>query len=166
MNDEEIWVEIPGFPGYLVSNHGRFWSSRRDRELKLHTNQYGDLSVALQRDGKQNRMMAKRIVAAVFVEGWDEDNGNDTPMLLDGNSTNLHYANIVWRPRWLAATYARQIHRPRPWYNAGPICDRFGNEYRTALEAAKALGALPSDVVMSAYNGTRVPPGGDVFKFI
>lgn len=160
----EEWADIPDFPGYIVSSHGRFMNDLYKRELKLSQNQYGDLSVGLSLNRQQHRLMAKRIVASVFVEGWSER--DSTPMLLDGDAYNLDATNIVWRPRWFATTYIRQIRNPKPWYNSGPIIDRFGNEYRTCLEAAKVLGALPRDVVMSALNGTRVPPGGEVFVYI
>jgi hypothetical protein len=86
---EEVWVEIPGKPGYVVSNLGQVMSPF-GRILKPQKNgKYGYVGVCL---GKGPRYYLHRLVAAAFIgdgEGLDVDHINgDTS---DNRLSNLRY---------------------------------------------------------------------------
>ena len=160
----EEWAVIDRFPRYMVSNRGNFVNAETGRTMALSPNQFGDLTVGLMLDGRQYRRSAKVLVARAFVLG--EDEVFNTPMLLDGDKTNIDADNIVWRPRWLAWEYSRQFHDQPIWYQHGPIVDRAGNTYKTIIECALINGELCRQIAQSIRDGTRVFPGGEVFAFV
>src|SRR6476620_5649106 len=98
---------VEGFEDYRVSNYGRVFNDYSGREMVLSPTMYGDLSVGMYRHGQQFRRSVKGLVARAFVPG--EDDVFDTPILLDGDRHNLKSTNILWRPRWFALKYIRQI---------------------------------------------------------
>jgi len=167
MKEQELWVVIPNFPNYSVSSFGRVINNRHQKEMFLSPTQYGDLTVGMVKNRKQYRRSVKVLVARAFVEG--ENDVDDTPMLLDGNRSNLHHSNIVWRPRWLAWKYIRQFNDPKPYWDRGPIEDRAGNRYESIIIASMTIGSLAKDIMWSTVpveGYTRVRPGGETFRFV
>ncbi len=159
----ENWEIVPNFPQYEVSDRARFRNRETGRIMILTPNQFGDLTVGFTLEGKQYRRSAKVVVARAFCLGEDEK--FNTAMLLDGDKNNILPYNIVWRPRWLAWEYHRQFTNQPIWYFHGPIVDRAGNEYGSIFEAAIMIGSLCSHIRQSIHNGTKVFPGGEIFRF-
>lgn len=164
MEEEEIWVVVPSFGRYAVSSFGRVRNTDSGRMMILSPTQFGELTVGMTKGRREYRRSVKVLVARAFVEG--ENEVDNTPILLDGDRTNLHHSNILWRPRWLAWKYTRQFENPPIWYQHGPIEDRFGNRYATIIQAATTLGSLASDVMYSIRTGRKVFPGGETFTFV
>ena len=106
MNEEEIWEDIPDFPGYQVSNLGNvrsWWLMRqhklgnKPRLLKLQiqnkSDNYAVAYIGLWRDGKQPRRLVHRLVLEAFVgpcpKGCEACHN-------DGDSLNNGLENLRW----------------------------------------------------------------------
>lgn len=164
LRQSEISSPIYDFENYEVTNHGRVFNIKTGREMVLSPTMNGDLTVGLVRDGHQYRYAVKGLVAREFVSG--ETVMFNTPILLDGNKRNLHAENIMWRPRWFAWMYTRQFSGQHAWYLFGPILDTTTNlMYENYLEAAMTHGLLCTDIKESIYNGTKVFPTEQKFKY-
>lgn len=154
---------IPEFPEYCVTIRGEVIKMGTGRVLTQSPTMAGELTVGLSANGRQCRRSVKVLVARAFVEG--ETDIFDTPIQLDGNRDNLNAANIMWRPRWFAWKYIRQMEYPYPdWYHTGPIMDVTGNQrYHSILEAAMTEGLLCEDIRESMYASKRVFPTAQIF---
>lgn len=162
--DEEIFVTIPEFPLYSVSNYGRVVNNEFDYGMTMSPTQNGEMTVGLSKDGRQFRRSVKVLVARAFVPG--ETKADDTPILLDNNRTNLRADNIMWRPRWFAHKYRRQFDRLSDWADRGAVQDIFtGEVYDNAYHAATTNGMLIMDIVLGCFNESRVYPTFTIFRF-
>ncbi len=162
MTVEQMTI-IPGFPDYLVTDHGRVLDSKH-REMTRSPNEWGVLTVGLTKHGKQHRRSIKKLVAESFVSGQTEI--FDTPILLDNDQENLFAGNMLWRPRWFAIEYSVQFHLEEPWWNAGPLVDDHDNQYETIYDFVQATGSLFRDVRTGLMNTTPIFPHGFVLEFI
>jgi predicted XRE-type DNA-binding protein len=92
--------EIPGFPGYFVTETGDVFSVHKGclRQLKPYIGPYGYLGVNLMAPGAiHTRMPVHKAVLITFRgaypgSGWEARH-------LDGNKTNNSLANLVWGTR-------------------------------------------------------------------
>lgn len=62
----EVWLMVPGFPGYLVSSQGRVWSVLGSRPLAQTPDSGGYLRVSLRRDGRQVTRAVHVLVCEAF----------------------------------------------------------------------------------------------------
>src|SRR5262249_11235252 len=62
----DMWREVPGSPGYLVSHRGDIMSLKRNRLLAQAETKRGYLAVNLYRDGRPKNFLVHRLVAAAF----------------------------------------------------------------------------------------------------
>jgi hypothetical protein len=162
---EETFVAIQGYPDYAISDHGRVMSLRRNRELTGTPNQWGVFSVGLTEDGLVTRIPIKNLVARHFVDGESEI--FNSPVLKDTDQRNLHWTNIVWRPRWFAWEYTHQWRVPETLLYHGSLVDLDGGgAYDSPQECAMVNCLLVRDVVARALNGQRVPFTGQRFAFV
>lgn len=90
---EEVWKEIPGWPGYEVSNHGRVFGRRLNRILKISFDRRGYPRVYLNRTGKPQPQPVHRLVAMLFVEGYFD---GAVVNHKDGNKRNNFAHNLEW----------------------------------------------------------------------
>lgn len=153
----EHWIDIELFPDYAVSNFGRVRSNRTGRILALNKNQYGVIQVGLMKDGVQYHRSVPLLVAKAFV--FQPSGPFDTPINLDGDRTNNHVDNLVWRPRWFAIKYNRQFrHRYHHTINSQIADPKTGEVSENSWECAKRYGLLEEDLVLSILNRTYVWP--------
>lgn len=89
---------VPGFPGYLVSNGGEVYSTRRYRDAVLLTPNIvrGYPQVTLYRDGKRSYKKVSRLVLEVFVGPCSP--GKEA-CHNDGVRTNNCVENLRWDTR-------------------------------------------------------------------
>lgn len=161
----EYGKPIPGFPNYEVTNFGRVYNVRTGREMVLSPTQFGELTVGLVKDGRQHRYSVKCLVARAFVDGENEI--FNSPILLDNDPYNLHFENIVWRPRWFAWQYKHQFNNIQNWYFFGPIVDKDTLiEHRNYIDTAKAYGLLCSNIRESIYNDKLTFPTHQDFAYV
>lgn len=95
----EEWKEIKGFSRYKVSNTGKVWDTKNDREVSqvlagkpqyYYVNVHNDL-------GERKLKRVHRFVAEAFVEGQSED--YDIVDHIDRDKFNNHCTNLRWTDR-------------------------------------------------------------------
>lgn len=161
----EDWREIPSFPGYSVSNHGRVRRDESGRCLALLRNQGGVINVGLMRDGVQHKRGVALLVARAFLEP-PEFEAFDTPINLDGDRSNNLFWNLVWRPRWFAVKYFHQFQNiPRSL--AQPLEDiATGQLFKTSWLATIGNGLLHRDLVLATLGYQPVWPTYQRFRLV
>jgi hypothetical protein len=165
MSEKERWRRIKEFPGYSVSDRGQVRADKTGRILALNENQFGVVAVGMMRDGKQYHRSVPLLVAKAFVKGRSDI--FDTPINLDGNRWNNNHTNLVWRPRWFAFKYNRQIREPYVHPILLPLQDvKTGEITVTSFKTAKRYGLLESDIVLSIANRTPVFPTWQEFRVL
>lgn len=93
---QEEWKEIEGFSRYKVSNTGRVWDTKNDREVAqvlAGAPQYYYVNINSD-DGQRKLKRVHRFVAKAFVEGQSED--YDIVDHIDRDKFNNHYTNLRW----------------------------------------------------------------------
>lgn len=157
----EEWKEVPGWPGYLVSDHGRMWG-RRGRELDPTTNRKnGYRYVGLAKgdgSGGNTSFNVHRLVLEAFV-GPRPDG-----MLcrhLDGDPSNNHLSNLSWgTPLENMAdkvTHGRESHHHggRAKLTPEQVAEIRATDFTprgTQRAMAKRFGVTPT-TIFNAYNG-------------
>lgn len=153
----EVWKPIDHFDEYSVSNWGRIRTDRTDRILSTSLNQFGVLQVGLMRDRVQYHRSVPLLVAKAFLP--IKPGPFDTPINLDGDRSNNHIDNLVWRPRWFAVKYNRQFRYPYPQRIYSRLKDlKTGEVSENSLDCAMRYGVLEEDLVISIVNRTYVWP--------
>ena len=95
MEKIEVWKELYNFDGaYLISNTGKVWSKKSNRELTLTTNGTGYQKITLSHNSKSTNLYIHRLVGEHFVEGKSSVNCQINH--IDGDSMNNNYRNLEW----------------------------------------------------------------------
>jgi hypothetical protein len=144
---EEIWLEIPCFSRYSISDFGRVRNNTTDRVLIQNINQQGNVSVCLSQSGKQHRRCVAGLVAEAFVPN-PKGYPFDTPVHCDGDKTNNQAENLIYRPRWFALEFQKQFSYLSQSRILKPIQIRqTGEVFPNSREASIALTVLERDIV-------------------
>jgi hypothetical protein len=150
---EEVWVEIPEFPEYLVSSYGQIARKGASRVMSIHYTNHGHAKINFSCYGQRRTRSVALLVAQAFVVPPNE---NCTAVVqLDGDQTNLFAWNLVWRPEGMAWKYHHQfkVHPPLHYMNL-PIMNTMTNVvYKNVVEAAVAEGLLFEDIWRAAHTG-------------
>lgn len=157
----EIWLDIPEFPGYSVSNYGWVRNNETGQTLVCSKNQHDILHVGLYKEKQQHRRSVIVLVANAFLEPPVRE-AFDTPIQLDGDVYNTSAANLVWRPRWFARQYKRQF-RDGVFYDDPLVEVNTGETFDNYHEAVVKYGLLARDLRISILNRTYVFPTYQVF---
>ena len=89
----EMFVDIPGFEGYQVSNHGRVKSKKRAKILKPYLTR-GYPRVSLYNNlGRRKCKLVHRLVAEAFIP--NPDNKSDVNHI-NGCKTDSNVSNLEW----------------------------------------------------------------------
>src|SRR5687768_2289798 len=90
---KEEWKEIPGFPGYELSNHGRMrkeiWTRANSGKAEK------PIPVKLRRGGTLHAINVRRLVVTLF--GNAPLDPKDVVICKDGNANNLSIVNLEVR---------------------------------------------------------------------
>lgn len=166
----ERWVDIPGFPEYEISDHGRVYSKYSGHDLSLSMNTRGHIKVNLSLEGEIHTRSVRVLVANAFVEVPDRlrIETHDLDVInLDGNPENNNWENLAWRPRWFSWKYTRQFNQPVPAeYNVNLLNTLTGEVFTSVMDAGVAHGELWEYVYASAIDGRPVYPSGAVYEFL
>lgn len=97
MQVEEVFVEVPGFPNYAVSNYGTVCNVVTEKDLKPWSHD-GKLLVKLHHEGVSKNLFVHRLVAQAFFVDYDDlvEVYHISPDKLDNCITNLHLERRRW----------------------------------------------------------------------
>ena len=89
----ETFVDIPGYPGYQISNCGNIFSRKLERVITLHPDKDGYLRCGLYNNNIEKHFRIHRLVATAFIP-----NPEDKPQVnhKDGNKANNNVSNLEW----------------------------------------------------------------------
>lgn len=159
------WMEIDDFPGYSVSDDGQVRNDSFGRAMSLSRNQQGQIKVGLVQNGEQHSRSVGVLVAAAFLDPPFPHHFN-TVIHLDGDLSNNHADNLMWRPRWFAIKYHQQFHNGKRGYIV-PVRDvDTGERFRTSWDAALKYGLLDREIMIATENRTYVFPTSQRFEVI
>lgn len=164
--EEERWARLHRFPTYAVSDHGRVLNVKRDSLVKPSVNQNGVGVINLfDREHRHTTKAIGLLVAEAFIPR-PEDRFN-TPINLDGDRTNNHYRNLLWRPRPFATVYNRQFRLDRFLENETQLeIEDTGEWFPSVRVPSMRFGLIYTAILMSAHNGNRVFPTNQRYRFV
>lgn len=108
VNPSPSWAVVEGFPDYRVSDNGRVYSMKRDKELRQY-DKNGYLYVFLYDGcGKRKAMLVHRLVAMAFV-----GNPDGLPQInhKDENPANNNAENLEWCTARYNSNYGHRNER-------------------------------------------------------
>lgn len=159
------WVPIPEFPNYEINEFGEIYNRRIQAPMRTSFTNHGHEKITLTAsDGTRHTRSVAHMVAEAFVE--PPNVLCDQVVLLDGDLSNVAASNLVWRPRWFAWKYVRQLKTPQPLhYRNLHVANVTANvEYISIIQAGMTEGLLFADIWRSTYTGSKVFPYGSVFE--
>lgn len=174
----EEWSVISEFPYYSISNLGRVFNERYNHIMRPSVNNHGHLKITLAREesffneltkeveictNRYTRSVA-RLVAEAFVEV--PNSLCNEVVVLDGRFQNVVATNLVWRPRWYAWKYTRQLKTKQPIYyrNLRVLNLVTKVEYDSIVEAGMSEGLLFDLIWESTYTQKPLFPYGHIFE--
>jgi len=161
---QELWSQIPEFPTYAISTHGRIRNTETYRSLKTSINARGIVKVGLMFGGVQHTRSVAVLVAEAFVPGRSEM--MDTPVHIDGDPHNNRRDNLIWRPRWFAYAYRKQFIEASTNNKRGPVYDLTTQQWHdTVIDAAVSNVLLVKDIMRSIMSKEECWPTRNVFAF-
>lgn len=112
-HEDELWVVLEEFPGYVISNYGQIYSFRSHRLLQPTWNPDGYLVVGFRVNGKTRTLRVNRLVATAFIgppeEGLEANH-------IDGDHENNHISNLEWVTFEENMRHVREVlRRPERW---------------------------------------------------
>lgn len=163
MRERWVSLEHDGFSQYFISNYGRVRNKDTHKILQVSNNQQGITKITLTSDdeGERYTVSVALLVARHFVPGANDI--FNTPIHLNGDRSNNHAGNLMWRPRWFAVQYHQQFNKPPHRFRVPVRCLDDGALYPNAREAARTYGLLEMDIINDLTNQLGVFPGG--YKF-
>ncbi len=154
------WKDIVGFPLYSISNEGEVSSDRTGKILAHNINQAGIPHVGMMYEGKLYRRSVSGLVAQAFLPPPRHPHF-DTPTHLDGDKSNNHIENLVWRPRWFTIKYQKQFEEADiTWRNMPVEIVKTGEVFEHAIDLCVKYGVLVQDVVHAVHNTNNTVPFG------
>lgn len=161
----EQWTPLEGYQGYSISNLGRIRNDRRDSLIAVTTTETHHSYVSLVRNHKQVNRSLALLVAQTFIPN-DNPEHFTTPIHLDGDLSNCHAGNLLWRPRWFAMRFTQQFRLDLP-HTPWPIRElKTGEEFENPWPPVSIFGLLFNDIVLSIEQRTRVFPTWQAFERI
>lgn len=157
------WRQIPNFSNYSVSSEGFVRNDESGRTMAMSVNQSGIVYVRLTKNCVQQARAVSLLVAAAFIQ--ERLNASfDCAINVDGDRFNNRAVNLVWRPRWFATKFFRQLDEAH-FDDHYPIEELNTLEYfDNPWDAAYKYGLLQADILLSVCNGTMVWPTRQKFR--
>lgn len=165
---DELWITIPEFSNYEISNLGRVGNISTNYIMRTSLTNHGHVKITLKSDWSNERFTRSvaRMVAESFI---DKPNWMcDQVIILDGDFSNVIMDNLAWRPRWYAWKYTRQLKTEQPLhYKNLPVHNIITDVYYNSIvEAGIREGLLFDDIWRSTYTGVPLFPNGSIFEVI
>ena len=124
------------YMGYKISNDGRVFNKKGDKELYYDINHKGYKRVSLFYEGKSKKYFVHRLVAMLYVEN---PNNKNQVNHIDGDKLNNHYTNLEWVTNKENNSHARRLNlMPGGVLDKDAIVDIYYN--LTSKEAVEKYG--------------------------
>lgn len=163
VEQDEQWMGISEFPGYSVSNRGRVLNDATGFHVKPTKNTSGSTIIGLMKNATQHKRSLPLLVAQAFLSR-PQSEVFDTAIHLDGDRSNCHIDNLMWRPLWFSRKYMRQFTDGHTTYQY-PIEDiEDGTRYDNSMHAAMTNGLLDIDIYMGMMTNVYVWPTRQIFR--
>lgn len=176
MSSNERWTQIPDFPIYSVSNLGRIRNDTTGRMMSpTPSTPAGHLKISLLTTGivdgelveVRRTVSVALLVAAAYVRVPDVL--SNAVVILNGDLSDVAAKNLVWRPRWYAWKYRRQLlcQQPLHFHNLRVRNISTGQQYLSIVRAGMTEGILFDDIWRSCCtpppNRPRIYPFGHMY---
>lgn len=158
---KEKWEYVADFPEFSVSTYGRVMNDKTSHILSTRRNAQGILMVNLMRDGRLYTRSVALLVARACLKIKDPEIYNSV-IHLDGDRTNCHIDNLMWRPRWFSVRYHHQFIRT-PYKGAVYLRDT-DEVFDNIRDAAMKYGLLEENIFSDLWNQEGVFPDGFIFE--
>jgi hypothetical protein len=162
---KELWIDIDGYPNYIISSNGRVKNKSTGRILKPRPATNGYLRVCLyDKDGQRRDLLIHRLGANAFYDG-DHD-GLDVNHI-DGQKDNNFIGNLEWATRSenLKHAYRTKLRdSPHNRCKAIKIVET-GEIFKSVRECARYLGVSHSNISL-CLNGFQKTCRGYHFETI
>lgn len=153
------WVDIEGYPNYIVSNHGQVLSLVYDEELVQRSNGRGYMRVALSEKGVVRDFYVHQLVAAAFMADFRD--GMHIAHRDNDQSNNAIWNLIVRRKR----TRLHRTYIPRERGSSTQVRIReTGEIFRTIRDCAAHIGGDYS-TIYRCLRGLRGTHYGYTFEY-
>lgn len=154
---KEEWLELDGFPDYVISSLGNVFNIKTKAPRSFSRNQQGLVKVTLSRNGQLHTRSLAVLVAQTFVP--DHNSVFDTPIHLDGDRWNNCASNLAWRPRWFAIKYHQQF-REVAFHKISLSLELIQTQEKFfgVMDPCIKYGLCYMDVILSYTNNSRVFP--------
>ena len=147
---------------YLISNHGRVFSLKRQKMLKPRKHTGGYLKVKLFKNDKEKYFLIHRLVAIHFIPNNDEEKTEVNH--IDENKENNHVENLEWCTREYNMRYGTRIERQKKTtLDSGRgkrvRCVETHQEFESVHEASRFLGVDNSSLRACLKGRTKTCKG-------
>lgn len=149
----EIWKDILGYPGYMISSHGRIKHySARYRTYHLiqaHPNKdTSRLYVMLECSNKSKNIQVSNLVGHAFVPGYDAKRNMINHK--DGNVQNNHSENLEWLSQSDNNKHSyRELHRVainKKKYRFSKLIYKDKYEFKTIAALSRFINVSPTQI--------------------
>jgi hypothetical protein len=160
----EEWTPVVEFPRYEVSTFGDVRDTKTNRIMKKTVVQKQIPTVGLVRDGYVCRRSVPLLVASHWLLN-EFGEAFDTPIQLDGDRSNCHIENLMWRPRWFAVNYHKEKLQPELLTEEQVVMLQTGEVFDSVRQASINFGFMERDIIQSMDYGVDVWPGHVNFDY-
>lgn len=167
---EEIWKDIKGYEGYLISSRGNVFSKYSNRILKPIKRHLNHLMICLFKDGISYNFFIHRLVAEAFIPNPDNLSCVNHK---DENPLNNNVDNLEWCSYQYNNTYGTRIERAKIKLTNGKKSklvlqyDMNGNiikEWPSSREIERELGISHKNISFCC-SGKYKQAGGYIWRY-
>lgn len=157
---EEIWAEVEGFPGYVVSNTGKVFSNLTNKHLEYRISADSAPRVILSFKGERKEWYVHHLVARAFF-GRYHHGVHITHV--NGDKRDNHVANLRVRRRIRDLELEMARPKKRKWGRRIRVVET-DEVFRTVRECADAIGGDYSSIY-SCLRGEQKHHKGLTFEY-
>ena len=149
----EIWVNIPHYKDYQVSNYGnvRHITNKKIHYYKLHKDTRGYIQVPIKKNKKMKMFLVHRLVAEAFIP-----NPNNYKEInhIDEDKTNNNVDNLQWCDRQYNNDYS--LSKPVLQFDKKKLKIA---EYKSISEASRQTGINLTQISRCCRNKAKMANG-------